>query len=105
TVDEARDLIAAGVLTPMGANITIKPHVRIWTIAGKIHVTGHAEAEGFNRLGVVHLAGYKRAVEASFKLDAEVELFKKHLETELGAALKTKNPNAALRFAMPAADE
>ena len=58
-----------------------------------------------NRVGVVHLAGYKRAVEASFKLDAEVELFKKHLETELGGALKAKNPNATLRFAMPAADE
>ena len=61
--------------------------------------------EGLDRVGVVHLAGYKRAVENSFKLDAEVELFKKHLENELGAALKAKHPNATLRFAMPAANE
>jgi hypothetical protein len=61
--------------------------------------------EGFNRLGVIHLAGYKRGVENSFKLDAEVELFKKQLENELGAALKAKHPNATLHFAMPAADE
>jgi lysyl-tRNA synthetase class 2 len=105
TVDEARDLLSGGALTPMGANVTIKPHVRIWTVDGKVHVTGHAEMEGFDRVGVVHLAGYKRAVENSFKLDAEIELFKKHLENELGGALKTKHPNAALRFAMPAADE
>jgi hypothetical protein len=89
----------------MGANITVKPHVRVWTIDGKVHVTGHAEMEGFNRLGVIHLAGYKRGVENSFKLDAEVELFKKQLENELGAALKAKHPNATLHFAMPAADE
>jgi lysyl-tRNA synthetase class 2 len=105
TVDEARDLLSGAALTPMGANITIKPHVRVWTIDGKVHVTGHAEMEGFNRVGVVHLAGYKRVVENTFKLDAEVELFKTHLETALGAALKAKHPNATLRFAMPAADE
>jgi lysyl-tRNA synthetase class 2 len=105
TIDEARDLLSAGALTPLGANVTIKPHVRIWTIGGKVQATGHAEMEGLDRVGVVHLAGYKRAVESSFKLDAEVELFKKHLENELGAALKAKHPNATLRFAMPAADE
>jgi lysyl-tRNA synthetase class 2 len=105
TIDEARDLLNGGGLTPLGANVTIKPHVRIWTIDGKVHATGHAELEGLNRVGVVHLAGYKRAVENTFKLDAEVELFKKHLETTLTPALKAKNPNATLRFAMPAADE
>jgi lysyl-tRNA synthetase class 2 len=105
TVDEARDLVASGALTPLGANVTIKPHIRIWNLDKKIQVTGHAEMEGFGRVGVIHLAGYKRAVENSFKLDAEVEVFKKLLETELGAALKAKHPNATLRFAMPAADE
>src|SRR5688572_1931673 len=105
TVEEARDLIANGGLKAIGANLTIKPHVRAWTIGGKTHVTGHAELEGLERAGVVHLAGYKRAVENSFRLDAEVELFKKHLESELGGAVKAKNPNATLRFAMPAANE
>jgi lysyl-tRNA synthetase class 2 len=105
TVDEVRDLVASGALTPLGANITVKPHIRIWNLDGKVQLTGHAEMEGFNRVGVIHLAGYKRAVENSFKLDAEVDVFKKHLENELGAALKARHPNATLRFAMPAADE
>jgi lysyl-tRNA synthetase class 2 len=105
TVDEARDLLSGGALMPTGQNITIKPHVRVWTTAGKVHVTGHAEMEGFTRVGVIHLAGYKRAIEGAFKIDAEVELFKTHLETELGAALKSKYPDAKLRFAMAAAEE
>jgi len=105
TADEARDLLKNGALSPIGVNVTIKPHLRIWNIAGKVHLTGHAEMEGLNRVGVVHLAGYRKTVETSFKLDAETELFKTHLEKELGAALKEKFPHASLRFAMPAAGE
>jgi lysyl-tRNA synthetase class 2 len=105
TVDEARELIGSGSLLPVGAHVSVRPHVRIWTIDKKVHVTGHAEMEGFAKVGVIHLAGYKRAIENSFKLDSEVELFKAHLEKELGGALKDKFPSAALRFMMPAAAE
>jgi lysyl-tRNA synthetase class 2 len=104
-IEQARSLIENAALAPIGSLITLKPHVRIWTLDKKVTVIGHAEAEGFDKLGVVHLAGYKRAVENSFKLDAEIELFKAFLEKELGAALKTKFPNAALKFVMPALNE
>lgn len=104
-IEEARGLIDGSALAPIGSVITIKPHVRIWTVDKKISITGHAEAEGFAKFGVVHIAGYKRTVENSFKLDAEIELFKAFLEKELGGALKAKFPNASLKFVMPALQE
>jgi lysyl-tRNA synthetase, class II len=105
TVEEMKGLIANDGLAPVGLNITIKPHVRIWNIGKSVRVTGHAEVEGFQRVGVIHLAGYQRAIEGSFKLDAEVELFKAHLDKELGESLRARVPQASLRFAMPAAAE
>lgn len=98
TIEEARDLAKSGSLKPVGAHVTVKPHIRIWNVENKVRVSGHAEVEGFAKYGVIHLAGYSRLVENSFKMDAEVELFKSHLEKELGAAAK-------LKFVMPAAGE
>lgn len=100
TIDEAKDLMSSGALAPVGAHVTVKPHIRIWNNKDKVHVTGHAELEGFARHGLVHIAGYRRAVENSFKLDAELELFRKFLETELTGSTK-----AALKFVMPALGE
>jgi lysyl-tRNA synthetase, class II len=105
TIEEAKGLIDTTALSPIGDRLTVKPHVRIWTVDKKVRVTGHAEVEGFARQGLVHIAGYSRVLENSFKLDAELELFKTFLEKELGAALKAKFPNAALHFVMPALDE
>lgn len=105
TINEAQELIANGALAPVGSHLTVKPHLRNWTINNKIRLTGHAEIEGFAGQGVVHVAGYSRSLENSFKADAEVELFKAHLEKELGVGLKAKHPNATLKFVLPNADE
>src|SRR5205085_8022178 len=32
TIEDARDLLSNGALTPIGIHITVKPHLRIWTI-------------------------------------------------------------------------
>jgi hypothetical protein len=54
-------LCAAGVLKPHERHLTIKPHLRLWTMSlplESVRASGHAEVEGFLRNSVLRLAGY-----------------------------------------------
>jgi lysyl-tRNA synthetase class 2 len=57
--EDFESLCRAGAIKPHARNLTVKPHIRIWTLtSGQSHVCGHVEIEGFFPNSVLRLAGY-----------------------------------------------
>jgi hypothetical protein len=57
--EDFESLCQEGVLKPYARNLTIKPHVRLWNVAGKSRSSGHVEIEGFIPNSVLRLSGYR----------------------------------------------
>ncbi len=59
--EDFESLCDDGVLKPHARNLTIKPHVRLWSAAspGRSRASGHVEIEGFLPNSVLRLSGYK----------------------------------------------
>ncbi len=105
TIAEAAALIAGGSLKPIGSRVNVKPTVRIWPQGGTFRVTGQAEVEGFEGVGVAHLSGYARTSDKPVKSEDEITAFRAFLEKELGAAVAAKFAHSHLRFVLPGATE
>jgi lysyl-tRNA synthetase, class II len=72
--EDFESLCADGVLQPHARNLTIKPHVRLWSIAspqGRSRASGHVEIEGFLPNSVLRLSGYR--IQSEEKLSADDE--------------------------------
>lgn len=72
--EDFESLCDDGVLKPHARNLTIKPHVRLWSLAsplGRSRASGHVEIEGFLPNSVLRLSGYK--IKSDEKLSEEEE--------------------------------
>lgn len=104
TIDEAKSLIECGALKPVGARVSVRPTVRVWPREGGFQVTAQAQVEGFEGVGVIHLAGYGRVVEKAVQPGEELEHFKAKLEKDLNPILQAKFAHAHLRFVLPTSE-
>jgi hypothetical protein len=59
--EDFESLCHDGVLKPHARNLTVKPHVRLWSVASSTEsrASGHVEIEGFLPDSVLRLSGYK----------------------------------------------
>lgn len=72
--EDFESLCDDGVLKPHARNLTLKPHVRLWSVAsllGRSRASGHVEIEGFLPNSVLRLSGYK--IKSEEKLSEEEE--------------------------------
>jgi lysyl-tRNA synthetase, class II len=93
-----------GVIKPHARNLTVKPHVRLWSLpSGQARGCGHVEIEGFFPNSVLRLSGYK--TEKSLPEEEEKKELLKLIDTLLVQFLKkafpecqvTVSPATALR--------
>jgi hypothetical protein len=75
--EDFENLCKEGVLKPHARHLIIKPHVRLWNVAGKARASAHAEIDGFLAGSVLRLAGYKIGSEQG---SSEEEAGKRALE-------------------------
>jgi lysyl-tRNA synthetase class 2 len=72
--EDFESLCNDGVLKPHARNLTIKPHVRLWSVVsplGRSRASGHVEIEGFLPNSVLRLSGCK--IKSEEKLSEEEE--------------------------------
>ncbi len=72
--EDFESLCDDGVLKPHARNLTIKPHVRLWSVAsplGRSRASGHVEIEGFLPNSILRLSGYKIKSEEQLAEDEE----------------------------------
>ena len=66
SLDDFESLCDAGVLKPHAQNLTVKPHLRLWSApsgSGQTRASAHVEIEGFLPHSVLRLAGFKISAE------------------------------------------
>lgn len=84
--EDFESLCADGVLKPHARNLTIKPHVCLWSVhatPGRSRASGHVEIEGFLPHSVLRLSGYKIQSEEKLPEDKEKKLVLGLLELSL----------------------
>lgn len=67
SLEDFESLCGDGVLKPHARNLTLKPHVRLWSAVspqGHSRASGHVEIEGFLPNSVLRLSGYRIQSEA-----------------------------------------
>ena len=93
--EDFESLCDDGVLKPHARNLTVKPHVRLWSVAspaGRSRASGHVEIEGFLPNSVLRLSGYKIKSEESLSEDVEKKKVLDLLELSLVKFLRAKFP-------------
>ena len=84
-----------GVLKPHARNLTVKPHVRLWSTAsplGRSRASGDVEIEGFFPNGVLRLSGFKIKSEERLSEDEEKKRVLDLVESSLVAFLRKTFP-------------
>jgi lysyl-tRNA synthetase, class II len=70
SAEDFESLCQEALLKPHARHLLVKPHVRLWNVAGKGRASAHAEIEGFLPSSVLRLAGYKIAAEQGLSEEA-----------------------------------
>jgi len=84
-----------GVIKPYTRNLTVKPHVRLWSTAsplGRSRASGDVEIEGFFPNSVLRLSGYKIKSEERLSEDEEKKRVLDLIELSLVAFLRETFP-------------
>ena len=95
SVEDFESLCNDGVLKPHARNLTVKPHVRLWSAAasrGPSRGSAHVEIEGFLSNSVLRLSGYKIKSEAALPEEEEKQKILDLLERSLVQFLREKFP-------------
>ncbi len=106
--EDFESLCRDGVIKPHARNLTIKPHIRSWSVpAGGTRACGHVEIEGFFPNSVLRLSGYKIKAEKPLSEEDEKKELLKLIESSLVQFLRktfadsqvTVSPATALKQA------
>jgi lysyl-tRNA synthetase class 2 len=106
--EDFESLCRDGVIKPHARNLTIKPHIRSWSIpSGGTRACGHVEIEGFFPNSVLRLSGYKLKAEKPLSEEDEKKELLKLIESSLVQFLRktftdsqvTVSPATALKQA------
>ena len=104
SVEDFESLCNDGVLKPHARNLTVKPHVRLWSAAasrGLSRGSAHVEIEGFLSNSVLRLSGYKLSSERALPEDEEKKKVLDLLELSLGKFLREKFPECLVTVSPP----
>ncbi len=99
--DEFESLCRDGALKPHDKNLTVKPHLRLWTVAGQPRLSGHVEIEGFLANSVLRLAGCKINANAALPEEELKKAVAASLELSLVVFLKKTFPACHLTLSPP----
>ncbi|MEO6183280.1 MAG: lysine--tRNA ligase, partial [Verrucomicrobiota bacterium] len=97
--EDFESLCKDGVLKPHARNLTVKPHVRLWSVAsqlGRSRASGHVEIEGFLPSSVLRLSGYKIKSEEILSEEEEKKKVLDLLELSLVQFLRKTFPDCQI---------
>ncbi len=97
--EDFESLCKDGVLKPHARNLTVKPHVRLWSVAsplGRSRASGHVEIEGFLPNSVLRLSGYKIKFEEILSEEEEKKKVLDLLELSLVQFLRKTFPDCQI---------
>jgi lysyl-tRNA synthetase, class II len=97
--EDFESLCEDGVIKPHARNLTIKPHVRLWSVAsppGGSRASGHVEIEGFLPNSVLRLSGYKIKSEEVLSEEEEKKKVLDLLELSLVRFLRATFPECQI---------
>ena len=92
------------MLKPHARNLTVKPHVRLWSAAASrspSRGSAHVEIEGFLSNSVLRLSGYKLSSERALPEDEEKKKVLDLLDLSLGKFLREKFPECLVTVSPP----
>jgi lysyl-tRNA synthetase class 2 len=95
SLGDFKSLCQEGILNPHARNLTIKPHVHLWTAGrptGKLRASSQVEIEGFLPNSVLRLAGYEVQSDELGSEEGEKARFMERLELALAGFLRERFP-------------
>ncbi len=104
TFEQFDSLAKEGLLAPKRARLVVHPHVRIWnpTTRGQpFRVSGFVEVEGFFTNGILRLCGYSLTSDNPGTERDQYQILAERASSILTGGLKDKQPDLAVRVAMP----
>jgi lysyl-tRNA synthetase, class II len=109
SVEDFESLCQEGVLKPHARHLSVKPHIRLWSIGsagGRSRASGHVEIEGFVPNSVLRVTGYKIKSEGPLSEAEEKKKLLDLLEPSLVRFLRktfpecqvTESPATVMRY-------
>ena len=101
SIEEFESLCREGALKPHSKDLSVKSHLRLWTVAGKPRLSGQVEIEGFLPNSVLRLAGNKINADASLPEEDLKKAAAASLEISLVTFLRKTFPGSHLTVSPP----
>jgi lysyl-tRNA synthetase class 2 len=105
SLEDFQTLCAEGALKPHSGHLSLKPHLRLWTVpspAEGARSAGHVDIEGFLVNGVLRLTGYRNTSPKRLGFAEERQNLVRYVDEKVASVLRKQFPEARIAIIPPA---